>query len=117
METLIHTVNNLYNFVENARQMENLDRQIKSKEADLKYFEQAINMYERLRCDSMVEETLKRVSKIYQDILILKLGRISLEKEMLEFELASFTEDDTKINSKKFFENNKNKKQTSYNIM
>ena len=117
METLIHSANNLYNFIENARQARILDLQIESKEDDLKYFEQAINMYERLGCDSMVEETLKRHNKACHEVLVLKLKRVTLEKEMLEFELASFTEDDTKINSKKFFENNKNKKQTSYNIV
>ena len=117
METRIHTASNLYKYIENARQMENLDRQIKSKEADLKYYEQAVNMYESLGCESMAEETLKRLNKAYQDILVLKLKRVGLEKEMLEFELESFGEDDLKINSKNFSENNKNKIKTLYNIM
>ena len=117
METLIHSANNLYNFIENARQARNLDLQIKSKEEDLKYFEQAINMYERLGCESMVEETLKRHNKACHEVLTLKLKRVTLEKEMLEFELGSFTEDDTKINLKKFFENDKNKNKTLYNIV
>ena len=117
MEILIHSANNLYNFIENARQARNLDLQIESKEEDLGYLEQAINMYERLGYASMVADTFKRFNKAYQDILVLKIQRAGLEKEMLEFELKSFTEDGLKINSKNFSENNKNKIKTLYNIM
>ena len=117
METLIHSASNLYNFIENARQAKNLDVQIAIQEEYLTYYEQALAVYDKIGCDVMAVSTLDKYNKTYRDLLVLRLQRVKLEKEMLEFELECFTEDNVKINSKNFFENNKNKKQTSYNIM
>ena len=123
METLIHTASNLYNFIENARQAKNLDTQIAIQEEYLNYYEQALAVYDKIGCDVMAVSTLDKYNKTYRDLLALRLQRVKLEKEMLEFELECFTEEFNeedklnKINLKNFSKNNKIKNKTSYNIM
>ena len=45
MDTRLHTASNLYKYIENARQMENLELQIKQKEKDIKAHEELQNIY------------------------------------------------------------------------
>ena len=117
METLIHSASNLYNFIENARQAKTLDVQIAIQEEYLTYYEQALAVYDKIGCDVMAVSTLDKYNKTYRDLLALRLQRVKLEKEMLEFELECFNDGDSKINSKNFFENNKKENKTLYNIM
>ena len=116
METLIHTASNLYTFIENARQAKNLDRQIAIQEEYLNYYEQTLEVYDKIGCEVMAASTLDKYNKTYRDLLALRLKRVALEKEMLEFELDCFNEEN-KRNLKNFSKNNKIKNKTSYNIM
>ena len=93
METRIHTASNLYKYIENARQMENLELQIKSKEKDIKAHEDMQNIYKKMGCMNMFEVSEDRCSAIELEILLLKLRRNKLEEQMIKFEIAAFLED------------------------
>ena len=93
METRIHTASNLYKYIENARQMENLELQIKQKEKDLKAHEELQNIYKDIGCMNMFEVSEERCSAIELEILLLKLKRNKVEEQMIKFEIAAFLED------------------------
>ena len=93
METRIHTASNLYKYIENAQQMENLELQIKSKEKDIKAHKDVQNIYKKMGCMNMLEASEERCSAIELEILILRLKRNKLEEQMIKFELATFLED------------------------
>lgn len=87
METQIHTVTNLYNYITKAYQVENLRLQIRRKEEDLRLLEQLHETYTNLGCTSMLEGSQKRINKIQVDILLLELDMNRLEEQ---FEVADF---------------------------
>ena len=93
METRIHTASNLYKYIENARQMENLELQIKQKEKDFKAYEELQNIYKKMGCMNMFEVSEERCSAIELEILLLKLKRNKIEEQMIKFEIAAFLED------------------------
>lgn len=93
METRIHTASNLYKYIENARQMENLELQIKQKEKDIKAHEELQNIYKKMDCMNMFEVSEDRCSAIELEILLLKLKRNKIEEQMIKFEIAAFLED------------------------
>ena len=93
METRIHTASNLYKYIENARQMENLELQIKSKEEELKYLDEAIKLYDRLGCIKLFEKPVQQYNLTKVGLLRLKLKKNLLERYILEFELAALTDD------------------------
>lgn len=93
METRIHTASNLYKYIENARQMENLELQIKSKEKDIQARKDLQNIYKKMGCMNMLEASEERCSATELEILILRLKRNKLEEQMIKFEIAAFLED------------------------
>lgn len=93
METRIHTASNLYKYLENAQQMENLELQIKSKERDIKAHEDLQNIYKKMGCMNMLEASEERCSALELEILVLRLKRNKLEEQMIKFEIAAFLED------------------------
>lgn len=90
METQIHTATNLYNYITNVRQVENLRLQIRRKEKDLKLLEQLHEIYKDLGCTSMLEVSQNRITKAAVDILLLELDLKRLEEQ---FEVADFLRD------------------------
>lgn len=92
METRIHTASNLYKYIENARQMENLELQIESKEKDIKAHKDVQNIYKKMGCMNMLEASEERCSAIELEILILRLKRNKLEEQMIKFAIAAFLE-------------------------
>ena len=92
METRIHTASNLYKYIENAQQMENLELQIKSKEKDIKAHKDVQNIYKKMGCMNMLEASEERCSAIELEILILRLKRNKLEEQMIKFEIVAFLE-------------------------
>lgn len=92
METRFHSVDNLYNFIQNVRQMENLDAQIASKEEELKYLNQLDEIYTKL-FNPAPFETAQQYTTAAVELTLLKLRRNKLEKKILEFEFGTFLED------------------------
>jgi uncharacterized lipoprotein YehR (DUF1307 family) len=90
MGTQIHTATNLYNYITNVRQVENLRLQIRRKEKDLKSLEQLHEIYKDLGCTSMLEASQNRIAKVAVDILLLELDLKRLEEQ---FEVADFIRD------------------------
>lgn len=90
MGTQIHTVANLYNYITNVRQTENLRLQIRRKEKYLKSLEQLHEVYKDLGCTSMLEASQNRITKVAVDILLLELDLKRLEEQ---FEVADFLRD------------------------
>jgi hypothetical protein len=88
-----HTATNLYNYINNARQVENLELQIKSKEKDLEALEQLHGVYKHMGCMNMLEVSQERANSIELEILLLKFRKNKLEEKLLKFELATFLED------------------------
>lgn len=93
METRIHTASNLYKYIENAQQMENLELQIKQKEKDIKAHKDMQSIYKKMSCANMLEASEERCSALELEILLLRLKRIKLEEQMIKFEIAAFLED------------------------
>lgn len=92
METRFHSVDNLYNFIQNVRQMKNLDAQIASKEEELEYLDQLDEIYAKL-FNPAPFETARQYTTAAVELTLLKLKRNKLEKKILEFELGTFLED------------------------
>ncbi len=92
METRIHTADNLYNFIKNARQMENLELQIASKEEELKHLDQLDEIYAKL-FNPAPFETARQYARVALELTLLRLKRNKLERKILEFELGTFLED------------------------
>ena len=90
MQTQIHTVTNLYNYITKERQVENLVLQIRRKEEDLRLLEQLHEIYTNLGCTSMLEGSQSRINKTKVDILLLELDKKILEEQ---FEVADFLND------------------------
>ena len=92
METRIHNVSNLYNYINNSRQMENLDRQIAQKEEELELLEQLDKTYGKLGVAALFG-SVEKYNKLKREILKLQLVRNSVEREILWFELGTLEED------------------------
>ena len=92
MTTRIHTADNLYSFIQNARQKENLDAQIASKEEELRYLDHIDEIYAKLT-DPAPFDTSGRYVKVALELTELKLQRNKFERQLLEFELAALLED------------------------
>ena len=92
METRIHNVTNLYNYIDNSRQMENLDCQIKQKEAELELLDQLEQTYGKLGVSALFG-SVEKYNKLKKEILKLRLVRNSLEREVLWFELGALLEE------------------------
>jgi hypothetical protein len=93
LEPRIHTATNLYAYVKNLHQVENLKLQIERKEQDLKDLEQLQEIYDRLGCINMREVAKDRAGSIMTDIFLLMLDKNTLEEQLLEFENAVRLED------------------------
>ena len=92
MTTRIHTADNLYTYVQNARQMKNLDAQIASKEEELRYLDRLDSIYAELAI-SVLLDTASQYVKVALELTQLKLERNELERQLLEMELAVLLED------------------------
>lgn len=88
-----HSVDNLGTYIENARQMKNLDTQIARREKDLEALEQLQGVYEKLGCMNMLEVSAEEYTTISIELALLKLSRNSVERKLLEFELGTLLED------------------------
>ena len=88
-----YTATNLYNYIKNAQQVENLELQIKQKEKDLEALEQLQGVYKHVGCMNMLEVSQERANSIELEVLLLKLRKNKLEEKLLKFELATFLED------------------------
>jgi hypothetical protein len=88
-----HAATNLYEYLQNAQQVENLELQIKQREKDLEALEQLQGVYKHMGCTNMLEASQERVNGIELEILLLKLERNKFEEKLLKFELATFLED------------------------
>lgn len=93
IETRTHTATNLYTYIKNLGQVENLRRQIAHKEEDLAALEQLNEIYKRIGCTGMLEHSQKRASTLVVEILLLTLDKRRLEEQLLEFETAARLED------------------------
>jgi hypothetical protein len=87
-----HTTTNLYTYIQNAQQVENLELQIKQKEKDLEALEQLHGIYKNMGCMNMLEVSQERANSIGLEILLLKLEKNKLEEKLLKFELMTFLE-------------------------
>ena len=92
MTTRIHTAENLYTYVQNARQMKNLDAQIASKEEELRHLDHIDEIYAKL-FNPVPFDTADRYTKVALELTELKLQRNELERQLLEFEFAALLED------------------------
>jgi 3-dehydroquinate dehydratase len=88
-----HSVDNLCTYIENARQVTNLDTQIARREKDLEVLEQLQGIYEKLGCMNMLEVSAEEHTTISIELALLKLSRNSVERKLLEFELGTLLED------------------------
>lgn len=92
MTTRIHTADNLYTYVQNARQMKNLDAQIASKEEELRRLDRLDEIYAELAISALLD-TASQYVKVALELTRLKLERNELERRLLEVELAVLLED------------------------
>jgi hypothetical protein len=92
MGTRVHNVNSLYTYIDNSRQMEDLDCQIASKNGELKLLEQLEETYGKFGVRD-VFGTTARSNKVRKEILKLQLVRNTLERQILWFELTALSED------------------------
>jgi hypothetical protein len=73
--------------------MDRLDAQIKQKEGLLKNLEQLETIYEELGSQVMLDRTTEEYNVATVELLVLKLKKNQLERNMLIFQLKSFLED------------------------
>ena len=92
MGTRVHNVNSLYAYIDNSRQVEDLDLRIASKNEELKLLGQLEETYGKLGVQE-VFGTIERSNKVRKEILRLQLLRNTLERQILWFELAALSED------------------------
>lgn len=92
MGTRVHNVNSLYTYIDNSRQIEDLDCQIASKKEELKLLGQLEETYGKFGVQD-VFGTAMRSNKVMKEILRLQLIRNNLERQILGFELAVLSED------------------------
>lgn len=92
MGTRVHNVNSLYAYIDNSRQVEDLDLKIASKNEELKLLGQLEETYGKLGVQE-VFGTIERSNKVRKEILRLQLLRNTLERQILWFELAALSED------------------------
>lgn len=92
MGTRVHNVNSLYTYIDNSRQVEDLDCQIASKNGELKLLEQLEETYGKLGVQD-VFGTTARSNKVRKESLKLQLVRNTLERQILWFELSALSED------------------------
>ena len=92
MTTRIHMADNLYTYVQNARQMKNLDAQIVSKEEELRHLDRLDSIYAELDISALLD-TASQYIKVALELTQLKLKRNELERRLLQFELAVLLED------------------------
>jgi hypothetical protein len=92
MGTRVHNVNSLYAYIDNSRQVEDLDLRIASKNEELKLLGQLEETYGKLGVQE-VFGTIARSNKVRKEILRLQLVRNTLERQILWFELSALSED------------------------
>ena len=92
MGTRVHNVNSLYAYIDNSRQVEDLDLKIASKHEELKLLGQLEETYGKLGVQE-VFGTIERSNKVRKEILRLQLLRNTLERQILWFELSALSED------------------------
>lgn len=92
MGTRVHNVNSLYAYIDNSRQMEDLDLKIASKNEELKLLAQLEETYGKLGVRD-VFGTTERSNRVRKEILELQLVRNTLERQILWFELSALSED------------------------
>jgi hypothetical protein len=92
MGTRVHNVNSLYAYIDNSRQVEDLDLKIASKNEELKLLGQLEETYGKLGVQE-VFGTIERSNKVRKEILRLQLLRNTLERQILWFELSALSED------------------------
>ena len=91
-----HSIDNLYNYVNNAKKIDLLESHIASKEEDLKCAKQLEEIYIAIKiagCEAFVEHAVGTCNKLSKEILKLKLEKNKLEKEMLQFALGVLEEE------------------------
>lgn len=96
MNKPFHSLDNLYNYINNAKKIDLLESRITSKEEDLKYAEQLEGIciaIKRAGCEAFVEHTVGTCNKLSKEILKLRLEKNKLEKEMLQFALGVLEEE------------------------
>jgi adenine-specific DNA methylase len=96
MNKPFHSLDNLYNYINNAKKIDLLESRIASKEEDLKYAEQLEEIYiaiKRAGCEAFVEHTAGTCNKLSKEIIRLKLEKNLIEKEMLQFALGVLEEE------------------------
>jgi hypothetical protein len=91
--TQAHSLDSLCTFIANARNIDKLEAQIKQKEGLLKNLEQLETIYEDLGSQVMLDRTTEEYNVVFTELLVLKLKKNKLEREMLVFQLKSFLED------------------------
>ena len=93
METRKHSVTNLYTYIDNSRQMENLINQIESKENELNYMSKLAALYEKLGCSACLEDLLVKQHQKLAEVLRLKIKLSQIAQKLLESELEFLLED------------------------
>lgn len=92
MKSQIHSVDNLYTFIQNIQIMDDLDAEIAKKEADLARVTNLETFYKNLGCTQMLDISARSYNKLTAEITFLKLKRNKVEKSILEFELHTLLE-------------------------
>ena len=96
MNEPFHSIDNLYNYINNAEKISLLESQIESKEEDLKCARQLEEIYiaiKRAGCEAFIEHTVGTCNKLSKEILKLKIEKNKIEKEMLQFALGVLEEE------------------------
>ena len=91
MNEPFHSLDNLYNYINNAKKIDLLESRIASKEEDLecaKQLEEIFVSIKRAGCEAFVEHTAGTCNRLSKEILKLKLEKNLIEKEMLQFALG-----------------------------
>ena len=92
MTNKFHSLANLYTYIQNAKKIDLLESQIKSKEADALHFEELQVIYDLMGADYMIEDAAKKCNQVTKEVLKLKIQKNQVEREMLEFELGTLEE-------------------------
>lgn len=91
MNEPFHSLDNLYNYINNAKKIDLLESRIASKEEDLecaKQLEEIFVSIKRAGCEVFIEHTAGTCNRLSKEILKLKLEKNLIEKEMLQFALG-----------------------------
>ena len=78
-----------YKFIKDIRSIGELEAQIKQKEQELDYLDELISIYDNLNCEEIAEHAAVKYNRLREEVLLLQLKKVDLEREVIIFELNS----------------------------